>query len=269
MFLRGGGDLGSGVALRLVHAGIPVVISELAMPLSVRRLVCFSEAVNEGEVSIEGIKAVRTHASAEVLALAGTGVIPVIVDGAVSFAEQYPPFIWVDARMLKHAPETGIEAAPLVIGLGPGFTAGLDCHAVIETNRGPRLGRVIWHGSTESNTGLPEQVGQFREQRVLRAPVSGKLESLKSIGDQVSAGMPLARIGDEVVHAPFNGIIRGMMRDGNQVEMGVKIGDLDPRNDPALCRLVSDKSLSIAGGVMEAILSLPDIRMKLYGSMGE
>lgn len=264
VLIRGGGDLGSGVALRLVHCRFPVVISELPTPLGVRRRVCFSEAVYENHFTIEDVDSVRVPPSDDVFTIAASGRVPVLVDPDVAFALQHPPLVWVDARMRKSPPETGLNSAPLMIGLGPGFTAGLNCHAVIETNRGPRLGRVIWQGTSEPDTGVPEKVWQYREERVLRAPVDGRLEILRTIGDQVKAGEPLASVAGQVLPAPFGGVIRGMLRSGAVVQRGLKIGDVDPRNDPALCDLVSDKALAIAGGVLEAILTRPDISAKLF-----
>jgi xanthine dehydrogenase accessory factor len=266
VLIRGGGDLGSGVVLRLVHCGIPIVVTEIAQPLSVRRLVCFSEAVPEGRMVIEGVESILCHDSEQAYTQARKGVVSVLVDPAGEITQTYPPSVWVDARMRKRNPECGIDSAPLVIGLGPGFTAGKDCHAVVETNRGPHLGRVYWQGSTEADTGIPEKVYEFREERVLRAPVSGELVCRKNIGDMVTAGMALAEIKNQTIVAVFNGVIRGMLRNGAQVECGQKIGDVDPRNDPQLCRQVSDKALSIAGGVLEAILSRPDIRFKIFSA---
>jgi xanthine dehydrogenase accessory factor len=266
VLIRGGGDLGSGVVLRLVHCGIPVVVTEIEQPLSVRRLVCFSEAIPEGRMVIEGVEAVHCQSSEQALTLAYKGAVPVLVDPEVEMARSNPPAIWVDARMRKRKPERGMEAAPLVIGLGPGFSAGEDCHAAVETNRGPHLGRVYWQGSTESDTGIPEKVYEYREERVLRAPVSGELICMKNIGDMVTTGMALAEVRQLTVYALFNGVIRGLMRSGVQVERGQKIGDVDPRGDIQLCRQVSDKALAIAGGVLEAILSRPDIRLNLFSA---
>jgi xanthine dehydrogenase accessory factor len=268
VLLRGGGDLGSGVALRLTRAGIPVVIVELPAPLSVRRLVSFSEAVYDGSITIESTRAVRMDNGTDPFAVIQSGKIPVLIDPEVEISRKQQPLVWVDARMRKRPPDTDLQVAPLVVGLGPGFTAGLDCHAVIETNRGPHLGRVYWQGTTEKDTGKPDWVGQYRSERVLRAPVSGILNCLKNIGNQVSAGELLAEINGQPITAPFNGVIRGLLRDGVYIEKSVKVGDLDPRNDPSLCSQVSDKSLSIAGGVLEAILSQPEIRKRLYSQGG-
>jgi xanthine dehydrogenase accessory factor len=139
---------------------------------------------------------------------------------------------------------------------GPGFTAGQDCHAVIETNRGPDLGRVIWQGQAQPDTGVPEQVGDFQAERVLRAPVDGKmLKPSVEIGTLLAEGDEIAQVAGEIVRAPFAGVLRGLMMDGLLVQRGEKIGDLDPRSDPQLCWKVSDKALAIGGGVLEAVLT--------------
>jgi xanthine dehydrogenase accessory factor len=269
VLMRGGGDLGSGVVLRLVHSGLPVVITELAQPLSVRRLVSFSEAVYDGEILIEDIRGRRCGLDEDVLALAATGVVPVVIDPDGDLPARLPPLIRVDARMRKAPPEPQLQQAVLEIGLGPGFTAGFDCDAVVETNRGPNLGRVIWQGGSESDTGIPEQVQQYRSERVLRAPRNGRLEVMHTICEQVRRGTVLARVDGLAVEAPFDGVLRGMLRDGMTVTAGVKIGDLDPRDNPTLCTRVSEKALAIGGGVLEAILSLPEIRARLYSGAGK
>lgn len=262
--MRGGGDLGSGVVIRLVRCGIRVVVTELEKPLSVRRTVCFSEAVYEGGILIEGVRGVSVSMTDDLSILAAAGVVPVVIDPAGELSRLLPPLIRVDARMRKSAPEPTLDRCPLEIGLGPGFTAGLDCDAVIETNRGPNLGRVFWQGSVESDTGVPEQVFQFRSERVLRAPRAGQLQVLRTIGEHVDRGQVIASVAGVELIAPFDGILRGMLRDGMEVQAGIKIGDLDPRDNPNLCSHVSEKSLAIGGGVLEAILTRPEIRARLF-----
>jgi xanthine dehydrogenase accessory factor len=158
--------------------------------------------------------------------------------------------------MAKRNTGTRIDMAPVVIALGPGFDAGSEVHAVVETNRGPHLGRVIWRGSAEPDTGDPAPVSGRGLSRVLRAPAAGRLHAARSIGDIVEEGDVLATVDGKPLRADFRGLIRGMARDGLMVETGMKIGDLDPRIDPSLCRVVSDKALAVAGGVLEAILVL-------------
>ncbi len=266
VFIRGAGDLGSGVALRIYRAGIPVVLSELPKPLCVRRKASFSEAVRFQQTIVESIKAVMCKSTDEVRSVITEGNIPVVIDESAEIVNGLHPLVCVDARMRKVSPEYDINAYPLIIGLGPGFTAGKDVHAVVETNRGPRLGRVFWQGMTEGDTGIPEQVRDYRAERVIRAPIDGILNVVHDIGSRVAEDDVIATINHKPIHANFTGFIRGMLPDGYSVTAGMKIGDLDPRDDPQICELISDKSLSIGGGVLEAILSKPDLRKKLYGS---
>ncbi len=255
ILIRGGGDLASGVALRLHHAGWRVLITEVAQPLAVRRLVSFADAVYSGETNVEDARARRVNSAEETFAILNARQIPVLVDVEASSRIWFEPHVLVDARMIKMPPELPHPAAPLSIGLGPGFTAGVDCHAVVETKRGPYLGRIYWQGSAEPDSGLPERVAEFAAERVLRAPVDGVFEERMPIGSHVDAGTVIAQVGDWELRAPFGGVIRGLVHDGIFVKKNMKIGDVDPRDDLRLSRLVSDKSLSVGGAVLEAILS--------------
>jgi len=273
VILRGGGDLASGVALRLYHIGIPLLITELQNPLAVRRLVAFSEAITQGKITVEGVTAQRVDDLSTALTVLAAGNIPVYVDpdGALLDSDGLDIRAIIDARMMKRPPDlttssakVGLDPAPLVVGLGPGFVAGLNCHAAIETNRGHYLGRVIWEGAPEPNTGLPGKVGEHRHDRVLRAPQDGTLTTHVEIGEKIKSGQPIATVAGEMIFAPFDGVVRGLLPPGFRVSTGLKIGDLDPRNDPNLAVTVSDKSLAIGGGVVEALLAKPEIRATLW-----
>lgn len=265
--IRGGGDLGSGVALRLYRAGLRVVIAELAEPLAVRRKVSFAEAVYNDAVSIEGITGKRVDDPADtlrVLQILARGEIPVLVDPEGASISALHPGVVVDARMIKTPAGLLQQRVGLLIGLGPGFVAGENCHVVVETNRGHYLGRVIWEGAPEADTGIPDPVLGLGGERVIRAPASGTLTAHVEIGDVVKEGDLLAEIGGQPVAAPFGGVLRGLIRPGLAVRENMKIGDLDPRGDPRMCMLVSDKSLAVAGGVLEAILSRRELRTRLW-----
>jgi xanthine dehydrogenase accessory factor len=231
------------------------LIAELPQPLVVRRTVAFAEAVYAGEVTVEEITACLAKDPSGVEDIWEQGNIAVIVDPQLDILTDFKPQVLVDGRMLKQTPEMRIDAAPLVIGLGPGFTAGENCHAVVETMRGPFLGRVIWEGSAQSDTGIPDRVKGKREERVLRAPADGKLIAHANICDQLEKGDLIAEVGGMRIASPFKGVLRGLIHDGITVKAGMKIGDVDPRDDPALCTLISDKALAVGGGVLEAILS--------------
>ncbi len=265
--LRGGGDLASGVALRLYRAGLRVVISELAHPLAIRRLVSFAEAIPEGEITVEGVTARRVsdpNEALRILQVLATGIIPVLIDPDGLVIPTLHPHVVVDARMLKRNVEAPPTPVHLVIGLGPGFVAGENCHVVIETKRGHTLGRVIWEGSAVQDSGIPEPVASREVERVLRSPQTGVLEAQVEIGSHVENGQLVAEVGGMPVNAPFSGVLRGLLHAGFKVAAGQKIGDVDPRDDPSYCSMVSDKSLAIGGGVLEAILSRADLRPHLW-----
>jgi len=186
-----------------------------------------------------------------------SGVIPVLVDPAATCRQALAPDVLIDALMAKANKGTRIDDAPLVIALGPGFEAGVDCHAVIETCRGHDLGRVIWSGSAIADTGVPGVVGGQSGKRVLRAPAVGHLTPVRQIGDLVKQGEVIGRVGDAEVVAPFDGVVRGLIHESVPVTPRMKIGDVDPRGIRQHCFTVSDKSLAIAGGIIEAILAHP------------
>ncbi len=252
--VRGGGDLATGVIYRLHQAGFPVVVLELAQPLVVRRRVAVADAVGEGTVTVEGMTAQRVETAAEAVAKAQAGLIPVLVAPDLP-AFPRPISILIDARMAKRNLDTRLDQAALVIALGPGFAAGIDCHAVIETMRGHRLGRVIWQGSALPNTGTPGIVAGKGAERVIRAPTAGAAVWLVEIGDRVTAAQPLGSVGDQPILAPFDGVVRGLIAPGTHVPAGLKIGDIDARGDVDACFTISDKALAIGGGVLEAILT--------------
>jgi len=257
--VRGGGDLASGVALRLFRTGFQVVILELEKPLAVRRTVSFAEAVYEGAQIVEDVTA-RLVSPDQMMVSIESGEVPVLIDPNANilrnqFLTSPQSTFLVDGRLLKTAPELLDVTLPLHIGLGPGFTAGENCSAVIETRRGHTLGRVYWEGSSQPDSGQPE--GDIR--RVLRAPQDGSVVSHVNIGDHLNEGELIAEIqaDDEKkskITSPFKGVLRGLIRPGIQVTAGAKMGDVDPRDDPSACFLVSDKALAVGGGVLEAVL---------------
>jgi xanthine dehydrogenase accessory factor len=262
VLLRGGGDLATGVALRLHRAGLKVVIAELEQPLAVRRTVSFAEAVYEGKHTVEGVTARLVKAEQLPVALEADE-IPVLVDPNADILTFDPStFVAViDGRLTKQTPSPLPISVPLHIGLGPGFHAGINCHAVIETRRSHTLGRVYWNGTSQADSGQPE--GDRR--RVLRAPSEGVLMARTKIGQHVEEGQVVAVISDQhSVASPFAGVVRGLIHDGIYVSNGLKIGDVDPRNDASACFLVSDKALAIGGAVLEAILTREDIREQLW-----
>ncbi len=250
--VRGGGDLATGIVWRLTRSGWPVIVTELASPLTVRRSVSLSAAVTEGEVSIEGMVG-RQCSIADAAELAASGVVPVVVAPDLPDVPGCAIGAVVDARLAKRNLDTTLADAPIVVAVGPGFTVDLDCHAVVETQRGHRLGRVLWQGSAAPNTGTPGLVEGRGRERVLRAASDGVVRWQAAIGDHVYADQLLGTVADEAIHAPFDGVARGLILEGSTVVAGLKIGDVDPRVDPAMCWEISDKALAVGGGVTEAL----------------
>ncbi len=266
VLVRGGGDLATGVVARLWRSGFWVIVMEIEKPLAVRRLVSVAEAVYRGAVTVEDLRAIFSDGPEAALQALRDRSVPVIVDPAADSRSRFDPIALVDARMLKASPELDTRAAPFMVGLGPGFEAGLHVHAVVETQRGHRMGRVIWQGQAQADTGIPDPVEGQAVDRVLRAPASGIFEAQAQIGTLIKTGDRLAAVDGIVLEAPFDGALRGLMHAGVEVDEGVKVGDLDPRLDVSLCSLISDKALAIGGGVLEALLSRPEIRQKLSNS---
>lgn len=259
VLIKGAGDLATGVAVRLARAGFGLAMTDLPHPTAVRRTVSFCEAIPEGEMIVEGIRARRAADAAEALYVLRSGDVPVIPDPEARCLKILKPFALVDAILAKRNTGTSIQDAPVVVALGPGFAAGMDCHAVVETMRGHDLGRVLLSGSALPNTGVPGEIGGYALERLLRTPADGIFHPLKSIGDLVQAGEAVAEVADVPVVARISGVLRGLLREGTPVRRGMKSGDVDPRCEVRHCFTVSDKARAIGGGALEAILMLGGI----------
>lgn len=259
--IKGAGDLASGIALRLHHSKIDVVMTDLPVPLAVRRTVAFSEAIRLGSTEVEDVKAERADNIEEVRDCLKRGVIPVLADPEAEIIKIMRPEVVIDAILAKRNTGTSFDDARMVIGVGPGFTAGSDCHAVIETKRGHTLGRVIKKGSAIPNTGVPGNVGGQTIKRLLKAPADGTFHPEKEIGDLVKEGDRVGNVDGAPVYALIDGKIRGLLQDGVPVTKGLKSGDIDPRGATVDHMTVSDKAASIGGGVLEAILSYAGDRL--------
>jgi xanthine dehydrogenase accessory factor len=238
-------------------------VTEIAKPLAVRRTVSFAEAVYAREITVEGITAhciPDPSDSFRILMVLGKQQVPVLVDPDCTAAKALHASVIVDARMTKQAPQAIGYSPVLYIGLGPGFEAGVNCQAVIETRRCHMFGRVYWRGVPDPDTGQPDG----DPQRVLRAPADGEFVAHAEIGQHIQAGQMIAEVAGQTISAPIPGVLRGLLHPGLTVTRGLKIGDIDPRDDPHLCQLVSDKSLSVGGGVLEAMLSRPELRPQFW-----
>ena len=253
--IKGAGDIASGIAVRLYRSGYKIAMTDLPEPTSIRTTVSFSEAIRLGSNTVEQIGAVRCETRNVLASAFDKGVIPVIPINSVILADVLSSAgAIVDARLAKINIDTQIDEAKTVIGIGPGFTAGLDCHAVIETQRGHYLGRVLYSGTAAENTGIPGIIGGYGEERVLRAPCEGFFCSVRKIGDTVKEGETVATVNGKPVIARIPGLIRGLLPDGIYVSEGMKSGDVDPRSKSDFCQFVSDKALAVGGGVLEALL---------------
>ncbi len=253
IWIRGAGDLASGIAYRLHQSGFSVLMSDLPAPTSIRRTICFSEAIVQGETTVEGVIATFAKDAEAAKQILARGNIAVLADPEGEEARKLNPVAIVDAILAKRNLGTKKTDAPIVVGVGPGFTAGEDCHAVVETMRGPTLGRVYYTGSALPDTGIPGNIGGFTLERLLRAPCGGVFRGVKHIGDVVNAADVCAYVGDQPIISKISGVLRGLLPDGITVAANMKSGDVDPRCEVSHCYLISDKALAIGGGVLEAI----------------
>lgn len=255
ILIRGAGEMASGVVHRLYQSHFKICMVEIPNPLAVRREVSFCEAIYEGEKEVEGVRAKLVSEPEEIVPVWEESKIPLLIDPDGEETRNFlKPDILIDAIIAKKNLGTQIIDAPLVIGLGPGFTAGRDVHIVIETNRGHHLGKVILNGTAEIDTGIPGEVGGYTVERVLRTMKKGIFHTHKSIGDRVNKGSVVAVVDDFPVIAKVSGVVRGLLREGVEVKKGMKVGDVDPRGKRDLCFSISEKARAIGGGVLEAIL---------------
>lgn len=254
--IKGAGDLASGVAVRLYRSGIQVTMTDLPFPTAIRRTVSFCPALTEGAAEVEGIRAVRAENAAEAFAAMARGEIAVLADPEANIIKEMNPPVVIDAILAKYNVGTRITDAPVVIAMGPGFNAGKDCHAVIETMRGHSLGRVILSGPAMPNTGSPGVICGCSDERILRAPAAGIFTGCHKIGDLVKAGEVMGTVDGVPMLAKIDGVLRGILTDGCPVYEGMKSGDIDPRGVITNCYTVSDKARAIGGGVLEAVLML-------------
>ena len=261
IIVRGGGDLATGTIYKLKKSGFPVLILEVDMPSAIRRNVSFCEAVYQKQQTVEEMTCYLAESAEEASRLLTEDKLVMMVDPLGESIPEWKPLAVVDAILAKRNLGTNRAMAPITVALGPGFTAGEDVDAVIETKRGHDLGRVLWEGCAAPNTGIPGMIAGYGKERVIRSPAKGVLQSVKQITDTVSRGEVIALVETEQeqipVEATLDGILRGLIRDGFPVDVGFKIADIDPRIDEYdNCFTISDKARCIAGGVLEVILCM-------------
>jgi xanthine dehydrogenase accessory factor len=251
--IRGGGDLATGVAVRLFRAGFKIIILEIERPTVIRLAVSFARTVYESKAVIEGIEGFLVSSCKEAQNIINQRKIAVLIDSEGNYIDKLNPTILIDAILAKRNLGTGKEQAPLVIGLGPGFTAGKEVDAVVETKRGHYLGRAIYQGKAELDTGIPGEIKGESIRRLLKSPADGEIMPLHKIGDLVKLDEVVAEVAGVPLKAEISGVLRGLIYIRTQVTRGMKVGDIDPRGIKDHCFTVSDKARSIGGGVLEII----------------
>ncbi len=254
--IKGAGDIATGIAVRLHRAKFGVVMTEIDAPTAIRRTVCFSEAVYKKQAVVEDIKAVLASDTDDIKDILESGDIAVIVDEKANCVKELKPDFVIDAILAKKNLGTEIDDAPVVVGVGPGFTAGEDCHAVVETKRGHYLGRVYYEGRAIENTGIPGDIDGHTTDRIIRSPEYGVFNPIYEIGDKVEKGEVVACVDSTPIVSELTGILRGILPKGTMVSTNMKSGDIDPRCEKEHCYSVSDKALAVGGGVLEACLAL-------------
>ncbi len=266
VIVKGGGDIATGIVHRLFRSGFDVVITEIDKPTVIRRTVAFAEAVYTGAACVEGIEAALAKKE-EISQLLAWGKVPVLVDPRGSLVRLLKPWALVDAILAKRNMGTAVTDAGVVIGVGPGFTAGQDAHAVVETMRGHELGRIITHGTALPNTGIPGNIGGFTSERLIKAPGEGIFQAKRKIGDTVCQNALVAYVDNVPVRAEISGVLRGILQNGLTVYKGMKVGDVDPRCRREHCFSISDKARAVGGGVLEALLWLGGKNEPVFASI--
>ena len=255
VLILGGGELASACAHALFQCHVPVVILELSQPRVVRRLVSFANVIFEPQTDVEGVPAILCTLREVRPVLESKRGVPVVVDEHGKFLPMIAPDVVIDARMRKRPLKVPLSDVYFRIGLGPGFTAGVDVDVVIETMRGPELGRIYHKGHALNNTGIPGEILGFSIERVIRAPVAGYFFGKVKIGELVEEGDTLGYVESEAVRSNISGLLRGLLYDGIHVKRGQKLGDVDPRGRDVIPRRISDKGRTVAGSVLEVIFS--------------
>ncbi|WFD12278.1 selenium-dependent molybdenum cofactor biosynthesis protein YqeB [Tepidibacter hydrothermalis] len=254
VIIRSGGDIASGIAHRLYKCGFKVIIIEIEKPLVIRRSISFADSISKGKKEVEGVVAKHIKRYDEIDGIWKNKEIPVIIDEGCTILNYIKPLAVVDAILAKKNIGTHIDMAPITIGVGPGFEAGVDVNLVVETNRGQTLGQVIHSGKAQENTGIPGNIIGYTTERVIKSPCDGVLTIKEDIGNMVYKGDVVCYVGDEPVKTVISGVVRGMISDNSNVFKGLKIADVDPRGKTEYCDIISDKARAVAGGVVEAIM---------------
>lgn len=255
VLIKGGGEVASAIAHKLYRAHFNVCMTEISRPTAVSRGVCFSEAIYDGEKEVEGVTARLVGSPDDVFQAWREEILPIVIDEKSEIITTLLPHVVIDAIMAKRNMGTTINEAPFVIGLGPGFYAGKDAHAVIETNNSENLGKVLFEGTAEKNTGIPIPVQGLTYERAYHATHDGLFVTDKEMGDPVKKGDIIATVGGEEIRAQIDGTLRALLRNNIYVQEETKLAEIDPVADREICYLIRAKMRTIAGGVLEAILN--------------
>lgn len=268
VIIRGGGDLATGVAEVLYQSGFKILILDIEKPSSIRRSVCFSEAIYDGVVKVENIICKKVENENEIEKCWSEKIIPIMVDEKGEIIKKIKPDVVVDSIIAKKNLGTTKEMAPITVALGDGFEAGKDVDIVIETMRGHNLGRIITSGRAMKNTGIPGEIKGVSKDRVIYSKANGRFSSVKKIGDTVQKDEIIGYVGDVEIRGKISGVLRGIIREGYEVTENMKIGDIDPRTEEKNnCFTISDKARSLGGAVLRAIMfRLKEEREKKNGN---
>lgn len=266
--IRGGGDLATGVAEVLYQSGFKILILDIEKPSSIRRSVCFSEAIYDGVTKVENIICKKIENENEIEKCWNEKIIPIMVDEKGDIIKKIKPDVVVDSIIAKKNLGTTKDMAPITIALGDGFEAGKDVDIVIETMRGHNLGRIITSGRAMKNTGIPGEIKGVSKDRVIYSKANGIFSSVKKIGDTVQKDEIIGYVGDVEIRGKISGVLRGIIREGYEVTENMKIGDIDPRiEEKNNCFTISDKARSLGGAVLRSIMfRLKEEREKKNGN---
>lgn len=261
--ILGTNEIASAVAVLLRRSGYGVVLSHDPLPPVIRRKMAFHDALFDDAVSVAGIAAQRADTGFEIRASLGRAPGVLVTElGLLDLIVLRSLDILVDARMQKYIATPDLRRlARLTIGLGPGFCGGANCDVAIET-RPAKAGQIIQHGPTDAPDGASRRLGVHGGERFARSEFPGRWQTAIEIGTRVFKDYVIGHLGNMPVRALFDGILRGVVRDGTEVPPGVKLLEIDSRGRKANWTGIDGRGQLIANAVAKAIslhgTSLPE-----------
>lgn len=252
VLIRGAGELASAIGLTLNRVGFKVIMTELPIPLAIRRSVCFGDAMFAESSKVENVTSVKSDLNNynEIL---NNHRIPILLD-SIDFINIIKPEFYIDARMLKKDVIDRRGRSCFTVGIGPGFTVGKNCDVIVETMRGHNLGKILWNGSAQKNTGIPGSVGGESGRRVVHSNFDGRVKWNVDFGDIVDENQVIGKIDGIEIKSQISGMIRGLISQKVAIIKEMKIADIDPRGNTIDYKTISDKDRNIGRGVLEAIM---------------